>query len=362
MPSDSRPTQTGPMFPPRESAYLDNASIGPVPRAAREAVDEVMLNLGQGTVGYRRALRLAASAPDLIAEEWGVAGSQVELLSNAGEALNAAARALGLGPGSVVVVERDDFPQSILPFRALKDVTVEEAPREPGSDRMQAIMEKILPGTDVVSVTHVHADTGETVDLERLASACDQVGALLVVDGSQAAGAFSVNASFADIYVATGYKWQLAGFGIAAVSRSRQFDERATHGLRGYSNVDGGLSTGHRNISGAAALAAGALVRREYGLAETYRDIASHRVRISAAIRSLGLADMREGAGILSVGAHNPERVVSTFASSGVVVAARGGRVRISPSFMTTDAELDRLFSAVKTYIDEFGTSEGSFT
>ncbi|MGO4585881.1 aminotransferase class V-fold PLP-dependent enzyme [Arthrobacter sp. 2RAF6] len=361
MPNDSRAAGNRPAFPPRETAYLDNASIGPVPTAVREAVEEVLLNLGQGTVGFRRAHRLASTAPQLIAAEWQVAESQIEFMSSAGEALNATARALGLGPGSTVLVEKGDFPQSILPFQALKGVIVEQVQRVAGGNRTEAILDEIRPGTEVVSVTHVHADTGEAVDLERLAAACDDVDALLVVDGSQAAGALAVDASWADVYVATGYKWQLAGFGIAAVARSKCFDERAVNGLRGYNNTSGGLSTGHLNISGAASLAAGALVRREVGLGETYRAIAERRSRISAAVRGYGLTDVIEGAGILSIGASDPETIVAALAERGVVVAARAGRVRISPSFMTADEELDKLIGTIRTHIEEFGISEGSF-
>jgi cysteine desulfurase / selenocysteine lyase len=348
-------------FPPREAAYFDHASIGPVPTTVRETVDEVLHSLGQGTLGFQHADHLAARASKLIADEWGVLESQVELMSNAGEALNAAARALALGPGSTVLVERDDFPQSILPFRALSSVRVAEVKRELGTDRTQSLIRQLRPETAVVSVTHVHAETGETIDLEQLAAACREVHALLVVDGSQAAGAMSINASLADIYVATGYKWQLAGFGVAAVARSEQFDSQSVGGPRGYNNVVRGLATGHTNLCGAAALAAAGLLRREHGLAKTYAEIESRRRSIATSMMGLGLTNLLEGAGILSIGASNPEKVVATLRGQGVVVAARGGRVRISPSFMTLDSEQETLIGSVEAYLTKFGVLKGSF-
>ncbi|WP_181151773.1 MULTISPECIES: aminotransferase class V-fold PLP-dependent enzyme [unclassified Arthrobacter] len=355
-------SSTADQFTSLDFAYFDHASIGTVPTPVRTAVDDVLRHLALGTRGFRAAEEIGAQAADLIAAEWSVKAHQIDLMASAGEALNAAARALSLPAGSRVLVEDEDFPQSVLPFESIPHIEVVRIPQtKPGCDRTEDFISALDPAISVVSLTHVHANTGATIDLDRLGSACAENGSYLVVDGSQAAGAIEVDASRADIYVATGYKWLLAGFGIAAVSRSERFDDNSAGRLRGYANLDAGLRTGHRNLAGAAALEAASKVRMAIGFRETYSQLQSMVHQLGTELRLIGLTNLTEGAGIISVGAANAEAIVTVLAEGNVVVAERAGRVRISPSFNTTSLQADQLIDAISGIASKTGILKGSF-
>ena len=94
----------------------------------------------------------------------------------------------------------------------------------PDRDLTDTIIDAIDETTGVIAVSSVQYATGTLVDVRRLARSAQTVGALLIVDATQAAGAMLVDTSTleADAVVTSGYKW-LGGHGgvaLAAVSES----------------------------------------------------------------------------------------------------------------------------------------------
>ena len=66
--------------------------------------------------------------------------------------------------------------------------------------------------TRVIAVSHVSYLTGERHDLAALRVLADRVGALLVVDFTQAAGWMPIDASVADFGFSACYKWLADSF------------------------------------------------------------------------------------------------------------------------------------------------------
>jgi selenocysteine lyase/cysteine desulfurase len=81
------------------------------------------------------------------------------------------------------------------------------------------LIEAIDESTSVVAVSSVQYATGTVVDISRLRQSAIQVGARLIVDATQAAGATRVDAAAwgADAVVTSGYKW-LGGHGGVALA------------------------------------------------------------------------------------------------------------------------------------------------
>src|SRR3989440_12156876 len=77
------------------------------------------------------------------------------------------------------------------------------------------LMAALTPRTRMVSVSMVRYDDGSRLDAARIADACHQQGALLLLDVSQCCGAIpmDVNQLGADFLVSAGYKWLLSPFG-----------------------------------------------------------------------------------------------------------------------------------------------------
>ncbi|WP_406502862.1 aminotransferase class V-fold PLP-dependent enzyme [Streptomyces sp. NBC_01602] len=335
-------------------AYLDTASIGLLPREVGTAVAACYDALGSGLPGLARTRSAVACTRILLAEEFGCTPADITFTSSTGEAINAVARAVPWQRGDEVLVLADEFPTTLLPWSRLPDVRLVTAPPGPDDDRLGALVSAIGPRTRLVAVSHVNSCTGTVVDLAVLGAACARAGALLLCDGAQSAGVLPVDLSGVDFFVATGYKWMLAGFGIAFLITKESVRESLEPTLLGHANVppSQGLAVGTPNLAGIHALGAAAELRRTIG-------------RDAIARRSLALADrIREEAGQLGLrpvahpGAHSTvvslaattvpaAQWVTRLGDSGVVVADRGGHLRISPHFYTRDSDIDALMHAL---------------
>ncbi|MFT4235790.1 MAG: aminotransferase class V-fold PLP-dependent enzyme [Microbacterium sp.] len=340
-------------FPHRPGGYFDQAAVGTAPHEVSVAVAGVAEALSRGTQGSAAWHELTDRALELLSIDLGVDAERLIVLGNTSEAINAAARAIRFEPGQCVLTFSDDFPSPRLPWTTLAEVAVREIAPGDGDERTDVLIDAIDESTRVVSVTHVHASTGTVVDLERVAEACHQVGALLVVDGAQSAGVLAGSARHADVYVGASYKWLLAGFGAAVVATSVRFDAEALPRLRGYMNLPPSprLAVGHSNLYGLAALQASAEVRHEIGLSEMRAHTRAVVAALSDGITSLGYttASAHAGAGILSVDIRDGEALAAELRERGLSTALRGGRLRLSPSFTTTDRDVERLLDALDT-------------
>jgi selenocysteine lyase/cysteine desulfurase len=208
-------------FAPSEGhAYLNAASKGPLPLAAARAGREA-LELQQrpwrlppsGHAGILREVRALA------ARLLGAREESVAIVTGAGQVVNVVARGLELGEGDEVLLARHEFPANDLPWRwlARRGVRVRVAEPDDPSGAVSAarLAAEIGPRTRVVAFSHVSYLHGGRIDPGPVAEAARRVGAVTVLDGSQAAGAlpFDFGASGIDVYAASGYKFLLGPYG-----------------------------------------------------------------------------------------------------------------------------------------------------
>lgn len=318
-------------------AYLDTAAVGLVPATVLDGVRRQSEAFERGLVGSPDWNRDVAPLPDVVREEFGLeADVSVTLMSSTGEALNAVAHALGR-TGHVLAFD-DEFPTVHLPFQGAGwDLRLIAS----SADRTAAIVDAITEQTAVVTVSHVHAATGEVVDVGRVREAADRVGAILVVDGAHGAGVIPF--AMPHVYAATGYKWLNAGFGHCLLFTS---GIAPTPRLLGHGNVPPSLELrpGHENLSAALVLLQAFVVRRAYGQDRIAARVAALTGELVRRFTDAGL-DVRpqgERAGIVSVAGLESRDVVAKLRERGTLTAARWGMVRFSPWYYTSDDELDR--------------------
>jgi selenocysteine lyase/cysteine desulfurase len=324
---------------------------GTVAGAMAECAEAIAL----GTRGAARWKPVVERVRSRIAEEFGTAEAEVSFMSSTGEAMNAIARAVRWQPGDEVLVLSDDFPTVVLPWIRLgDDVRVVQVKAWPGDDRLGALLASIGPRTRLVAVSHVNSLTGGRIDLEALGTACARAGALLVCDGAQAAGCIPVILNAVDFYIATSYKWLLAGFGLSVVIGKQASLAQLTPGLLGHGNPPPShrLTYGHLNLAGVYALDAATALRRQIGVQAIHDQVAQLARRIHEHTSELGLrpaADLANSAGIVALtGLPDVPAAVAKLSASGISVANRGNHLRISPYFYTTDRDIDRLLRALK--------------
>jgi selenocysteine lyase/cysteine desulfurase len=338
-------------YPHRPVGYFDAAAVGAVPAAVVRAVSGVAAALEGGLSGSAAWHERTDRAFEFLAEDLGVTSHRLVAAANTSDGINHAARAIPFSEGDEVLAFADDFPSARMPWTTLAATRVRHVDPGVGDERTVALLSAIDERTRVVSVTHVHASTGTTLDLSQIAEACRAVDALLIVDGAQAAGLLPLAAMHADVYVAASYKWLSAGFGAAVIATSERFDALAVPALVGYRNVPPSprLHVGHDNLFGLAALQAAAEVRRIIGIGNVLEHTRRLIGRISegATAAGIGLGSDHAGAGIVSLAVADAPGLVSALSVRGLIAAHRDGLLRVSPSVITTDADVDHLLEAL---------------
>lgn len=179
-------------------AYAIDKSRGEAGRAAQEAEVE-------------RARGLAAAM-------WGVAHGDIGVVSSVAEGVSMLIESLDWRAGDNAVFDQDEYPSVIAPLLVAGAAEVRLASPE------RPIASLVDARTRLIGASHVSYLNGARADLAALRGIADRVGALLVVDHTQAAGALPIAADVADFAFAATYKWLLGmtGVAIAYWNRARQ--------------------------------------------------------------------------------------------------------------------------------------------
>jgi selenocysteine lyase/cysteine desulfurase len=161
--------------------------------------------------------------------------ARIAIVPSASYGLAIAARNLPVARGQRIVVTHEQFPANVHPWRrvaaeqgaALCMVGAPEGSHHRGRDWNQRLLEHIVPGTAVVALGHVHWTDGTRFDLEAIGTRARDVGAALVIDGTQSIGAlpFDVAALQPDMLVTAAYKWLMGPYSLGFAYLGPRFDE-----------------------------------------------------------------------------------------------------------------------------------------
>ncbi len=216
--------------------YLNCAYMGPLPRAAEEAGVEALRlkrmptaivppDAFWNTDGLRELFARLVNAPD---------PARVAIQPGVSYGVATAARNLPVEAGQNVVLTHEQFPGNVYSWHRLASESCAQLrvvdPGE-GPDRgrrwNELLLESIDARTAVVAVPHVHWTDGTRFDLEAVGARCRDVGAALVVDGTQSVGAlpFDVQAVRPDALVCASYKWLLGPYSFSFAYFGPRFDD-----------------------------------------------------------------------------------------------------------------------------------------
>ncbi len=200
--------------------YLDSAATSQTPRCVVEAMDRYYLE-SRATV-HRSLYPLAAEATELFeggrAKIAAFAGSEPEetiLTRNATEALNLVAWSWGranVARGDLIVLTEMEHHSNIVPWQMLAQETGAELAYVPIDDegilQLDALDALLEREPKVISVAHISNVLGTVNPISEIARRAHDAGAIVVVDGSQAAPHLPVDVRElgADFYAWTGHK------------------------------------------------------------------------------------------------------------------------------------------------------------
>ena len=141
---------------------------------------------------------------------------------------------MSIEPGDNIVVTGEQFPSNYYPWQRLCEtkkahLKIVDPPNETGGRGENwnlRILEAMTPKTRLLAMGNVHWADGTRFDLRAARERTREVGALLVIDGTQSVGAlpFNVDEIQPDALICAGYKWLMGPYSIGLAYYGPFFD------------------------------------------------------------------------------------------------------------------------------------------
>lgn len=311
---------------------------------------------------------------------------RIAIIPSASYGLAAVTRNIKINKGEHVVVAAEQFPSNYYPWQALCAETGAEikivSPEERFSDRGKIWNERMLQSinqqTKVVALAHAHWADGTIFDLQAIRQRTREVGALLVVDGTQSIGALPFNAEAIqpDALVCAAYKWLLGPYSIGLAYYGEYFDEGKpveenwinrldSENFSGLVNYESRYKPGASRFSvgeqsnfilAPMALTAIEQINRwgveniqEY--CKSITEVPLRKLREKGFLieelpwRTSHLFGIRHSQNI------DPEKIKDRLQKNRIFVSVRGNAIRVSPNVYNNEDDLNRLVKILSTGI-----------
>lgn len=330
--------------------YLNTAAVGLCPKglgaAAARYFDDIRSRGYEARDVWREFEQQVARR---LARLLNVPREDVTFTGSTTEAINLVARSIRLSPGDRVLFATDEFPSVRLAWEGRRAAGVQLVPLPIPSeeDRTAALAAAVDERTRVLCVSHVHWNTGTRVKLRELAAACSRYGTLLVVDGAQAAGAIEVDASCADVYAASTFKWLLSDFGLAFLIVKQELREQLEPVFVGYANEppSRALRYAHVNHSAVGMLGTSLDYLETTGWPLVFERVEALADSLNTGLEAGGwdvVTPRSARAGIVSMAHPEASALAADLAGHGCLVEPRDGLVRFSAHFYNSDEDVTR--------------------
>ena len=370
---------------PRDICYLNSASYSPLPLRTLEA--------GRAAVGRKgRPWTLAADfahgqherARTAAARLINADPADIALIPSISYGVATSAKGLTIARGSRVIVLENDHSSPVLEWhhRAEAQGFAVETVRQPGDgDRTAAVLAVIersgAPPVGLASISSVHWSDGGLIDLEQVGAALRRHGALFLIDATQGAGVLALDVKHfdPDFVLFPTYKWLIGPYGraflyvakrhqnsipleqTAAARRNVRAENEVYFSDLSYVGDARRFDMGERDHFISLEMAAiGMEMVAEWGAAAITQRLAMLTERVADGVRDLGASMLEPRLRAphilcLGFGKGMPQGLVEGLAADGVHVAARLGRLRVSPHVFNDEADADRFVAALTRQI-----------
>jgi cysteine desulfurase / selenocysteine lyase len=361
------------------AAYLNAASVGPLPERTRAAIEEYLRRQSRAQVldeaDFAAPLRRCRAAA---ARLLGCDADEIALGGNTSYGINLAALGLPLAPGSTILTSEGEFPANVYPWMAqqARDIRFEALPRDarglPDEERLLAR----LDGGDVsvLALSTVQFGTGFRADVARFGGACRERGIYFVVDAIQACGCLpaEVRTAQVDVLATGGQKWLCGPLGTGFAYVRRELHEelvprvvgwtamRASRDLEQLTDYRWEFLPGARRYEVATpsfqnvlGLAHSLELLLEVGIERIEAQVLSLLdpligwLRERPDVEIVSALEPARRSGILSFRTPAPKAVFAALGEAGVVCAYREGALRVSPHLYNQPADIERLIEVL---------------
>ena len=359
------------LFPITQTqTYLMNAAQSPLNTLSRTALDSY-LEMASVDLDARPSVR--EPIRDLLAGLLGGKPGDYAVTTSTGTGISTVAAGLSWLEGDNVVMPANEHWNNTFPWFYLQSRGVTTRTVQPNADNrvlIEDVAAQVDSRTRVISVTAVRFDTGFRADLRALADLAHARDALLVVDGTQCAGASKINVieDGIDVLACGGFKWLmgLAGTGFMYTNeRARTLITPVSPGMFAAEHSFTELNfhdDARRYETGTIAYtllhgwAAGLQLLTEIGV----ENIATRNLHLTDRLIA-GLKDTRhrllspvdtpqERSAIVAFTTGSEatnQALFEKLEAANVKISHRKESLRVSPNFFNTDAEVDTFLNCL---------------
>ena len=363
---------------PDEVAYLNCAYMSPLMHSVVAA--------GQGGVARKaQPWRLTSEdffnesnlARELFARIINARAEDIAIVPSVSYGIAIAAANLTLKSHQHILLLDEQFPSNVYAWRQLAGhhlARVISVTADPGQSLSRSVLESIGPDTAIVALPHCRWTDGALLDLVAIGRRCREVGAALVLDVTQSAGAlpFDVQAVDPDFLVAACYKWLLGPYslGFTYVAPRWQLGQPLEQswlgraGSEDFSRLvdyqdefqEGAIrfDMGERSNFHLMPMATSALGQiLDWGvdnIAFTLQTMTGKMTELAAESGLTYLPESERPGHYLGLGFPGgiPDHLLPELAATGVYVSVRGNSMRVTPHVFNNDDDIDRLFVTLR--------------
>jgi selenocysteine lyase/cysteine desulfurase len=376
---------------PRHICYLNSASYSPLPLRTQEAGRAAVGRKGTpwtlepGFANHQHERARAAAARLIHAD-----AADMALIPSISYGVATAAKVLTVDRGTRVIVLENDHSSPVLEWQTRADAqgfAVETIRRPDDGDWTSAVLAAIerpgAPPISLASISSVHWSDGGLIDIEKVGAALRQRGASFLIDATHSAGVLTMDVRRLDpdFVIFPTYKWLLGPYGRAFLYIARRHQggiplEQTSFGRRdvraenevyfadvSYLPDARRFDMGERDHFISMEMASiGMEMMAEWGASAVVQRLLMLTERIAEGLHGIGVSAPERrfraphilslcfrSLGFKNLGFKNgmPAGLVEGLASEGIYVAARLGRMRISPHVFNDEADADRFVAAL---------------
>ncbi len=348
-----------------EHTYLNTASVGLIPN---ESFNEKInyLNKQQrigGKIMFDVFETILPQAKEAVSGLINCEPNELAFTANFSTAINYLIPSLK--KHNRVLLYEDDYPSLNKPFELNGFEVNYISKNNEHTIKIKEIEHLIIDkNIELLAISQTQFKSGYTIQLKELGVICKKHNCILLVDGTQALGMAEVNVkqSNVDVYISSGYKWLMGGFGVAFTYVNPSFFARITPRIAGYGSLNFEGSTpkynpsmqsfepGHINYAPLIALTKSIKLLQEYSL-EKARIATTELINYllnelkKNGLPVIGDFQKQHRLGIVSVTAN--EKMFNKLNSKNIITTYRSESIRISPYFYNTKNDVDLLIKTI---------------
>ena len=365
---------------PKGVAYLNCATLGPMPKAAVQAGTDGLARKAQPwTIQSEDFFKDTASLRPKLAKLINANAADIAFVPSVSYGLATAANNISIGKDQDILILADQFPSNVYTWRNLAartgaNLKTVEPPAGSNTSLADAFLDAITPQTGLVACAQVRWTDGTLLDLDAISARCREVGAALVLDLTQSCGAmtFDVTRIQPDFLVVAGYKWLLGPYaaGLLYVAPRYQQGQPLEQGwigrqgstdFTGLTNYQDSFNPGaerfdmgeRSNFALLPALDCAIDLLLDWEIEKIEATLGAHNRRLAAKLAEIGLECPDERLrGPHYLGARLPETapddIIDKLRARDVHISKRGSSLRITQHLYNTEEDEDRMIEALK--------------